>query len=108
MSSPTLGAGPAHYLRPSVILAGSTLTPLAGPRVYLGGYAFAEATGAANAQINIINGQDINGPVIIPVTLNPGQSVRDHFGEHHLLFESGCTVNVVVGSVSGSVWLRYP
>jgi hypothetical protein len=102
------GGEPAHYLRPFIIPANTTLFVANGRRSFLGGYGLAESTGAANAQLNIIDGQDANGRIVIPITLLPGQSVRDHFGQNHVYLESGCTIAIVSGAVSGSIWLRWP
>jgi hypothetical protein len=69
------------------------------------GLALEETTGAASARAELIDGQDANGVSGIPITLSPGQSVRDDFGGLCLRFTRGVFLNVTSGTVHGSVWV---
>ena len=70
------------------------------------GYALKETTGTATAEIDLIDGKNAtDGDLIIPITLAPGESVRDWFGPAGVSFVAGLIASVVSGSISGTVWL---
>lgn len=71
------------------------------------GWSFREATGSASADIQLIDGNNSNsGDIIAEITLNPGQSIRDHTGPIPLRADRGIWLQVNAGSVRGSVWSR--
>jgi hypothetical protein len=68
------------------------------------GWSFAEATGAAAAEIIIFDGSNAQGAIIAVITLNAGESTRDLIPEPFLACMSGLYVNVVTGTIFGSIW----
>lgn len=68
------------------------------------GFNFVESTGSAAAACRLVDGGDINGAAIAEISLTPGQSVRDWFGQPGILVESGLTLWVLSGGVRGTVW----
>lgn len=71
------------------------------------GFSFIESSGGAPAVFNIIDGNDVNGEVVAVVGLDPGQSIRDLISDPGLLVETGPFLQVVSGSVRGSIWYRH-
>ncbi|HEY3923791.1 MAG TPA: hypothetical protein VGL75_04455 [Acidothermaceae bacterium] len=70
------------------------------------GFALKETTGIATAEIDLIDGKNANdGDLLIPITLAPGESVRDWYGPAGVSFVAGLVASVVSGSVTGTVWL---
>lgn len=69
------------------------------------GMAFKEATGAATASFDLIDGNDVSGNAVLPVTLTAGQSFREQYGEAFLVFRTGVFLRVNSGVITGSVWL---
>lgn len=63
-----------------------------------------ETTGSAAAAVEVIDGNDGNGLLVSHITLQPGQSMRDTTGFMGLYFRTGVYVNVLSGSVKGSIW----
>jgi hypothetical protein len=69
------------------------------------GYALQESTGAAGAQVNLIDGTDTSGLIAVPVALSAGQSVRDWFGPQGVHFRSSLLPQVT-GSVIGTLFVH--
>lgn len=46
------------------------------------------------------------GPLIVPISLSPGQSTRDWLGLIGIGCVRGVTVKVTAGTVEGSLWFR--
>lgn len=46
------------------------------------------------------------GPLIVPISLSPGQSTRDWLGVLGIACVRGVTVKVTAGTVEGSLWFR--
>lgn len=69
------------------------------------GWSFVEATGAAPATLQLLDGVDAGGVGGIEIALNPGQSATDNTGGWCLRFSRGVFLNLVSGSVRGSVWV---
>lgn len=68
------------------------------------GYAFLETTGAAIAEVDLIDGNSVGGTLMAPVALSAGQSTRDTFSPYGLFAEMGPYLHVVTGSVRGALW----
>lgn len=83
-------------------------TQLIGPPCVLTGWSLAEQTGAASASVRIMDGRDAGGVPAALVNLNPSESVRDSTGLHGLTFDTGVTIDVINGTVSGVVWAVLP
>lgn len=77
--------------------------PVAGDTLVTG-WALYETTGADLASCNIIDGNDANGTIVARVNLLAGQSVRDMTGILGLLFTVGVYVQVLSGSIAGTIW----
>lgn len=70
----------------------------------LTGFSFIETTGAAVAEVDILDGNNAAGALAAPVSLLAGQSTRDTFGAHGLYFQSGPYLRLVAGSIRGALW----
>lgn len=46
------------------------------------------------------------GPLIVPISLSPGQSTRDWLGPLGIACVRGVTVKVTAGTIEGSLWFR--
>lgn len=69
----------------------------------LGGWAFHETAGAA-ARLNIRDGSDTNGGLLVPISLSANESTRD-FPTKGISFGAGIYVEIVSGAVEGTVYL---
>lgn len=69
------------------------------------GWAIKEATGAASAEIALLDGTNVDGDLLAPITLSAGQSSREWFGPAGVSFGAGLFVQTVSGAVTGTVWL---
>jgi hypothetical protein len=70
----------------------------------LAGFAFAESTGAASATVDLFDGGGTGGQFICRVNLVASESVRESLPFPGVHCEVGLFVNVVAGTVLGSVW----
>lgn len=84
---------------------GGTRRPTTTPAA-LAGFALRETSGAAPAVVVLRDGSDATGDPTIPITLAPGESVREWFGPGGVNLVYGLYVDVVSGAVDGSVFLR--
>jgi hypothetical protein len=66
-------------------------------------FAFRETTGIAGAVFRLWDGSNNAGKDICPVSLNPSESTREYIGHISLPYETGLFLEVVSGSVEGSV-----
>lgn len=80
------------------------VTPITGAGI-LFGYSFTETTGSAVAQVQLFDGTGTGGAFITNITLLASESTRDWLGMPGLAFLNALYVDVVAGSVSGSVWV---
>jgi hypothetical protein len=79
-----------------------------GPGSLLMGWALLETGGVAGATVEVWDGQDATGQLLVPITLLAGQSTRDWLAGDGVLSQSGLFLNVVSGTVRGVVWVRLP
>lgn len=82
--------------------AGQALLGRSG-RLY--GWSFLETTGAASATLEVFDGTNANGQSISPISLTAGQSTRDIWGKPGIEITNGLFVNVLSGSVRGSLYV---
>lgn len=85
----------------TVPVAASVL--VAGRRSLVNGFSFTETTGAASASVQLITGQSANGIVVATINLAISESAREYIPWPFILFKYGVFVNVVSGSIIGSV-----
>lgn len=70
------------------------------------GWAFEETTGAATAQLELIDGDSNNGDRIVPITLLANESTRDVFGQPGIWCDRGVYCRVLSGSIRGTVYYQ--
>ncbi len=68
-------------------------------------HATRETTGTTAAVYRFWDGSGANGTLIMPVSLTAGESTRDDFHEHHIVFRTGLYYELVSGTLEGSVSL---
>lgn len=69
------------------------------------GWSLRESTGAAGAQLDIIDGGDATGQLVATITLTAGESTSDYLAGIGILCRRGVYVHAVSGSVAGAVWI---
>lgn len=79
--------------------------PLTGDCLLIG-WAVKESTGTASCSFDIFDGIDATGTRVAPVTLSPGQSVRDWTTAPGIDLKVGVFIRVNSGQVEGTLWLR--
>lgn len=104
--APRAGAAVLADTGPDImpVPSNGTGTPIDGD-VILAGFAFAEATGAAPATVDLIDGNGAAGTFIARVNLLASESVRESLPYPGVHCRTGLFVNVVAGAVLGSVWV---
>lgn len=78
---------------------------LYGRECYVHGVGVKETTGAAQAVFNLRDGSSAAGALVMPYVLAPNQSTREWLGTDGVSFQGGCFLEVVSGSVTGSVFI---
>jgi hypothetical protein len=73
--------------------------------VVLMGFAVAESSGTAAAELDIYNGTDTNGQLTHPITLDAGESTSEWYGPQGIEMAIGVYPVIAVGSVKGTVWI---
>lgn len=76
--------------------------------VPLMGWSFAETTGAAAATFDVYDGLDATGILIAAITLPVGGSIQNYLGPWGIMLRTGLFLDMLTGSVKGSVWLGKP
>ena len=82
-----------------------SVVSLGGPCLVMG-WGFLETTGAAGAVLEIYDGQDTTGELVVPISLLASESVRDWNAGDGIYCSRGVFVRVVSGTVRGAVWVR--
>lgn len=88
-----------------VAVTGVSAASLVGGAVLLGGYSFIESTGAAPAQLDLIDGGSNGGILLVTISLGAGVSTTKITLGRGLAVSSGLFLKVNLGSVRGSLWL---
>lgn len=107
MSNDTLLDLPTGLFLPIKVpltVAPNTFPPVGG-ELRLGGWSFLETTGAAVALIELWDGGASGGETVATIALAAGASADRPCPGLGILIRSGLTVNVLAGSVRGSVWV---
>lgn len=91
--------------RPLPIATRTTDLLLAGGLTLIVGWSWIETTGAAAAEFNLVDGTGAGGALVAPISLSSGQSTRDLIPHPFLACHSGLFLDMVSGSVRGSVWV---
>lgn len=81
---------------------------LYGPDCHVTAVALRETTGAAVATARLRDGGDASGQMGIPYTLAANESVRDGFPGGGFPFRGGVYLEVVAGTVEGSIVVAFP
>lgn len=71
------------------------------------GLSLRETTGAAGAQVEVVDGTDSQGEPVMTVALSPGESTREWFGPHGILLERGCFYQVNSGTVDAFAFVAF-
>jgi hypothetical protein len=79
-----------------------------GTGAVLFGYSIYETTGSATAQLNIYNGRDNTGLLVLPIVLAKSQGAEDWFGPSGIHMSVGIYPSVISGSVNGSLFVHLP
>jgi hypothetical protein len=69
------------------------------------GWAVEESTGAAAAKVQLLDGTNIDGDLLAPISLAAGADSTQWFGPAGISFGTGLFASLVSGSVIGTVWL---
>lgn len=89
----------------SLMFATTTVSvELTSRETRLFGWSFIETTGTAGAVIELREGGNDAGNLIVAIALNGGESTRDWLGLPGIRCRSGVRLVVVSGSVRGSIW----
>lgn len=90
------------------IKTGAVSGGLLGRNAHVTTVVLAETTGAAAASVDVIDGNDASGPVILPIRLAQGTSVSLSLGRPGVPFGTGVYLRVNSGSVVGSLTAGTP
>jgi hypothetical protein len=85
----------------TVPVSGSGL--VAGRRSLVNGFSLTETSGVNPATVQLISGTSATGIIVATVTLAAGESSREYIPWPFILFKYGIFVNVVSGTIIGSV-----
>jgi hypothetical protein len=95
---------PAHYVTFDLNGAGKVL---AGFSVRVFGFAIKNPSGSTAAALDLYDGTDTTGIVVIPVVLASSDSAADWYGPNGVWFKNGLYANVTAGEAKGSIFLRH-
>jgi hypothetical protein len=95
---------PAHHTEFALNAAGKTV---AGFSVRLMGWTAAETSGSAACEIDLYDGVDTTGSIVVPIKLASGQSSTDWYGPNGTLFKNGVFVNLSAGQAKGSIFFNH-
>lgn len=73
--------------------------------VVLMGFAVKESTGTAAAEVDIYNGTNNQGLLVLPATLTASQSTSEWYGPNGLEMSEGIYSVVSSGSAVGTIWI---
>lgn len=70
----------------------------------IAGFNLHETTGTDRAYVRIHDGRDTSAPIMLHISLAPGESTRDWYFPGGLKFKMGLYVEVVTGAIEGVVY----
>lgn len=100
----TLSGNLARGAIPRVIVNGQSVR-LSNVASRVAGYAIRETSGTAGAVVRLLDGFDSNGDLLVPINLSANESVRDWFQPTGISYGAGLYVQVVSGTIEGTVFL---
>lgn len=77
---------------------------MTGFGVRLMGWSAAETSGSAGCTINIYDGTDTTGPIVMPIKLASGQSSTDWYGPNGIAFRNAVYLSLASGQAAGSIY----
>ena len=84
------------------------LVQVIGTDCILMGFSVLETTGAAPAEVDIIDGSTATGRPLAFVALTAGKSDHDTFSSWGIAIETALSVNVSAGTAKGVLWVIMP
>jgi hypothetical protein len=87
-------------------LAGAGQARLAFAVILLG-WSATETTGSATASVNIYDGTDSSGVILLPIRLASGESAEAWYGPGGIRFRNGVYINVASGAAQGALFYRH-
>lgn len=96
--------GPVKPVPIGTKTAGSSILSTAADLI---GWSLKETTGAAAATVNIYNGTSNKGTLVAALAIPSGSTDRYSLDMFGVYCDSGIYLDVVSGSVTGSVWARW-
>lgn len=85
--------------------AGNTSIAVEGAGIALTGWSVRETTGAATADVDIVDGGSAAGDIVASINLNAGQTVRDTVGAYPVRLASGLFLRINSGTVDATFWV---
>ena len=95
---------PARHVSWTLSGAGKVV---AGFSVRLMGWTITETSGSAGCTVNIYDGPDTSGEIVLPIKLASGGSSTDWFGPNGILFKNAVFVNLASGQAQGSIFYNH-
>ena len=95
---------PAHYGTWSLSAAGRIIT---GFSVRLLGWAATETSGSAAATVNVYDGTDTTGLIVLPIRLAQSEAGESWYGPNGIWFKNGVYINVASGQAQGAIFYRH-
>ena len=71
------------------------------------GWSATETTGAATAAVNLYDGADTSGVILLPIRLASGESAESWYGPGGIRFRNGVYINVASGAAQGALFYRH-
>jgi hypothetical protein len=102
----TIGAARQLGATPRIVVNGASQR-LSASIGRLAGFSFTETTAVqgATAKVRLHDGIDVNGDTLMTITLGANESAREWFLPQGISFETGLYVEVISGSIEGTVFL---
>lgn len=95
-----------RFARPvAVPVLTATGAPVFSGDCILTGWSFVETTGTGTAVVEIYDGNSAVGTLVACINLQASESTRDLMSKWGLEMRVGTFVNVVSGTVKGSLWV---
>lgn len=95
---------PAHHAEWTLSGAGKVVT---GFSVLFMGWSAMETSGSAACTINVYDGVDTTGSVVLPIKLASGVADSKWYGPNGVWFKNGLYINLASGQAQGTVFFRH-